>query len=304
MSDEPTKQPQFGVPHFEGHLQIDAGNLYYREFGSGENVLVGLHGGPGAAHDYLAPLTDVASDEWTVFLYDQYGGGRSDRPADAAFDDITIEGFRDRLEQVRQAIGRETIHLYGQSWGGWLALAYAVEYPDRVGSLTIANSSADTDAAAAAMWEAALDCLETDAEREELRKIVAERRFDDDAYSEYVDRFTDVHVNRSDEDPFVFSPPTESKVYGVMWGSSEFNMAETARLRGWSVTDRLDEITCPTLVLNGEYDEIAPALGRELADGLPNGQFVEFADASHLPLWEARDEHLSILRDFLASVVE
>ena len=79
-------------------------------------------------------------------------------------------------------------------------------------------------------------------------------------------------------------------------------LAETARLRDWSVTDRLSEIECPTLVINGEYDEIAPELGAEMAEQIPNGRFVEFEDASHVPLWEVREEHTETVKEFLKSV--
>lgn len=72
------KRPQFDTPHLEGYLSISAGDLHYREFGTGPNVLVGLHGGPGTPQDYLAPLEAFAGEEWTVYLYDQYGcGGRT-----------------------------------------------------------------------------------------------------------------------------------------------------------------------------------------------------------------------------------
>lgn len=301
-SDEtPAKLPQFGEPHLEGHFSTSAGRLYYREFGSGEDVLVGLHGGPGAAHDYLSPLTDLAGPDLTVYLYDQYGGGRSDSPPDRVYDHFTIDGYADRLEEVREAIGVEQLHLYGQSWGGWLALEYVLTYPGRVASLTLADTSADIQQAAEAMRNAARSCL-SEEEREEFEQLVADRDFDDDAFEEYQEQIFDEHINRSEEEPFEFAPPTESRVYGVMWGPSEFVLAETARLRDWSVTDRLHEIDCPTLVINGEYDEIAPELGAEMAAKIPDGRFVEFEDASHLPLWEVRETHTEVVGEFLESV--
>lgn len=300
--DVPEKLAQFDEAHFEGYLSISDGQLYYREFGSGDNVLVGLHGGPGAAHDYLAPLVDLAGPEWTLYLYDQYGSGRSDTPADNVYDHFTIEEYRDRLDEVREAIGVKQLHLYGQSWGGWLALEYVLAYPDRVASLVLADTSADIQQAAETMRNAARSCLSDD-EREEFDEIVANRRFDDDAFENLQEKIVDEHINRSDEEPFEFAPSTNPDIYGVMWGPSEFVLADTARLRDWSVTDRLDEIECPTLVINGEYDEIVPELGAEMAEGIPNARFVEIEDASHLPLWEQRKRHTEIVSEFLESVV-
>lgn len=299
--DEPEKLLQFDEPHYEGYFSIGAGRLYYREFGSGDNVLVGLHGGPGAPQDYLAPLVDLAGPDWTIYLYDQYGSGRSDSPPDRVYDYFTIEEYADRLEEVREAIDVEQLHLYGQSWGGWLALEYVLSYPDKVASLTLADTSADIQRAAESMRNAARSCL-SEEEREEFEQLVADRAFDDDTFAEYQEKVVDEHINRSDEEPFEFAPPSNPDVYGVMWGPSEFVLAETARLRDWSVTDRLNEIGCPTLVINGEYDEIAPELGAEMAAAIPNARFVEFEDASHLPLWEDRETHTEVVSRFLNSV--
>lgn len=300
-NETPEKRPQFGERHFEGHLSVSTGDLYYREFGTGDDILVGLHGGPGAPHDYLAPLADLAGPDWTVYLYDQFGCGRSDMPADTVYDYYTASEYRDRLDEVREAIETDRMHLYGQSWGGWLALEYVLEYPDRVASLVLANTSASTQRAAETMWDAALSSIPQD-ERGEFEELVAGREFDDDAFEEYKETFREEHVNRSDADPKEFAPPRNPDIYGVMWGPSEFVLADTARLRDWEVTDRLHEIECPTLVISGEYDEIAPELGAELAEKIPNGRFVEFDDTSHVPLWEVREAHTEAVRDFLDSV--
>lgn len=301
-SDGPKTQRQFDEPHFEGYIKVSAGDLYYREFGTGENVLVGLHGGPGAAHDYLSPLVDIVGPEWTLYLYDQYGCGRSDSPSDGVFDCFTIEAYRNRLDEVREAIGSEQFHLYGQSWGGMLALDYVLSYPDRVASLTLADTAADARAAVTATRNAARECL-TDEEREEFEKLVADRDFDSDNFKELNEKIKDKHINRSDADLFEFAPPLNTDIYGFMWGPSEFVLAETARLRDWSVTDRLHEIDCSTLVLNGEYDEIAPELGEEMASKIPNAEFVEIKEASHAPLWEQRERHTEVLQDFLMRVI-
>lgn len=296
--DDPEKRPQFDRRHHEGYLSIGAGNLYYREFGTGEAVLVGLHGGPGATQDYLAPLVDLAGDERTVYLYDQYGCGRSDGPPENVFDHYTVEGYRERLDEVRRAIGADQLHLYGQSWGGWLALSYVLSHPDRVASLVLANTSAGIERAAEAMRAAARSCLDDD-DRDRFDELVADRAVDEDAFETLVREVDDHHINRSDAEPFAFAPPSNPTIYGLMWGPSEYVLADTARLRGWSVADRLGEIDCPTLVLNGEYDEIAPELGAEMADAIPDARFVEFDDASHLPLWEVRETHTRVVRSFL-----
>ena len=134
--------------HGEGFFEIEEYELYYRRFGSGDDVLVGVHGGPGMPHDYLAPLVAHAGEDLTVYLYDQFGVGRSDRPAPGDFDRYTVEHYRDELEAVRQAIDPDgSFTLYGQSWGGMLAQEYAIEHGDHLDSLILANTLADTTTA-------------------------------------------------------------------------------------------------------------------------------------------------------------
>lgn len=153
------------------------------------------------------------------------------------------------------------------------------------------------------MREAVYETLSSE-ERAEFDQLVADREFDDDTFRGYHERTTDEHINRSEAEPFRWGPAFNEAVYGIMWGPSEFVLAETARLRDWSVTDRVEEIRCPTLVLHGEHDEISPALGREMAERIPNARFVEIEDASHLPLWEQPDEHVELVSEFFDSVAQ
>lgn len=152
------------------------------------------------------------------------------------------------------------------------------------------------------MRSAARNCL-NDEERERFEELVAERCFDSDDFAELQEKVIDEHINRSEEEPFEFAPPSNAAIYGVMWGPSEFVLAETARLRDWSVTDRLHEIGCPTLVINGEHDEIVPELGHDMASNLPNAEFFEIEGASHLPMWEQRERHNQVLSNFLNKVI-
>ncbi len=131
----------------EGRLVIDeAGHeIYYRLFGSGPETLVGLHGGPGPITAYLARLGELAGDGLQVLLYDQLGSGRSDRPDDDSL--WAVPRFVEEVETVRTELGLGRVHLYGQSWGGMLALQYVLDHPEGVKSLVLSNtaSSAQRD---------------------------------------------------------------------------------------------------------------------------------------------------------------
>src|SRR5579885_653361 len=106
----------------EGFIPVDGYRVWYRIVGGGSEheqaPLMILHGGPGAPHDYIENLADLASDTRRVILYDQLGCGRSDQPDDTSL--WRVERFVKELAIVRRELKLDRIHLLGQSWGGML----------------------------------------------------------------------------------------------------------------------------------------------------------------------------------------
>ncbi|GAG22151.1 unnamed protein product, partial [marine sediment metagenome] len=124
----------------EGYVPVPGGQVWFRAVGSRAAVpLLTLHGGPGAGHDYLETLEELASDRPVVF-YDQLGCGRSDQPDDRSL--WRIERFVEEVNAVREALELDRVHLLGQSWGGWLAIEYMLTKPAGVVSLVLASTSA------------------------------------------------------------------------------------------------------------------------------------------------------------------
>jgi L-proline amide hydrolase len=115
-----------GTVAFRGH------RTWYQRVGGragtgAKLALLVAHGGPGLPHDYLEDLAGVADDQRAVVFYDQLGCGRSDHPDDPAL--WVMETFVDELATLREALGLDRVHLLGHSWGGWLALEYALGNP-------------------------------------------------------------------------------------------------------------------------------------------------------------------------------
>src|SRR5262245_31775788 len=140
----------------EGYIDVPGGRVWYRITGAdrpGIPVLC-LHGGLGMPHDYLEPLEDLASGRPVIF-YDQLGCGRSDRPADDSL--WTTDRFVEELAVVRTALGLERVHLFGNSWGGWLALQYTLDRRPALASLILSSSPPSVS-----RWIA--DCAELRAE--------------------------------------------------------------------------------------------------------------------------------------------
>ena len=124
-------------------LSIDGYNVLAYSFGAGPEVLFCMSGGPGAPCDYVRDShSHLADHGYRVVIHDQLGTGASDRPKDKSL--WRVERFVAEVETVRQALGLGRVHLLGQSWGGMLALEYALAHPEGVKTLISVNGLADT----------------------------------------------------------------------------------------------------------------------------------------------------------------
>jgi proline-specific peptidase len=132
------------MPTEQGQVALRGYNVWYRIVGDreapGKLPLMCLHGGPGFPHDYLEPLQAMAATGRRVIFYDQLGCGNSDKPHDPSL--WTVPLFVEELREIRRALGLERVHLLGQSWGGMLAMEYALTEPAGLASLILADSSA------------------------------------------------------------------------------------------------------------------------------------------------------------------
>jgi proline-specific peptidases, Bacillus coagulans-type subfamily len=252
-------------------------------------------------HDYLAPLAQHAGDDLTIYLYDQFGVGRSDEPAPGDFDRYTVDHYRNEVEAVRQSIAPDgDFLLYGQSWGGMLAQEYALENGAHVDKLVLANTLADTQTAYESM-RSVLDELPAE-DRETIEAHESRREYDAGEYETALDGAYREHVCRTEEYPGPVASTFERinpDVYGLMWGPNEYVLMETARLRGWDVRDEITSIDVETLVLTGGHDEISPSIARTIAERIPNAHLHEFKESSHMPFWEEPDKHYDRLEAFL-----
>jgi len=127
------------------NVQVPDGTLFARVAGNPKsgNVLIAIHGGPGMTSDYMLNLEKLAGDDLAVVTYDQRGVGRSaNPPADPT--SYTLEKYAEDLEAVRQSFGVDSVHLFGHSWGGIVALRYATLYPERVRSIVLMGSGPPT----------------------------------------------------------------------------------------------------------------------------------------------------------------
>jgi len=263
--------------------------------------LVVLHGGPGAAHDYLLTLTDLAGER-AVVHYDQLGNGRSTHFPGRGAEFWTVELFVRELRNLVRALGIDgRHHVLGQSWGGFLAQEYALTQPTGLRALVLADTAASfPDFVAEANRLRALLPPEVD---ETLRRHEEAGTTDDPEYAAACEVFYRRHVCRLEPWPdevaeafaWIERDPT---VYHTLNGPSEFHVIGS--IRDWQSKDRLGEIGVPTLVVSGRYDEATPALQETLRRGIPNAEWVCFEDSSHMPHVEERERFMQVVGAFLA----
>ena len=284
-----------------GTIDIDGYRVWYRQVGSGSIPLLTLHGGPGLSHDYLEPLEALAADRPVIF-YDQLGCGRSDQPDDQSL--WQIERFVSEVSTVRDALGLEQIHLLGHSWGGWLAIEYMLTQPNGVVSLVLASTSASTPefiaGATRLKTELPQDIYDT------LERYEASGELHHPDYQAAVAEFYQRHLCRLDPMPDAFLRSIANLegnggvVYETMFGPNEFTA--TGNLKDWDRTDRLSEISVPTLITVGRYDEMTPACAETMVQGIPNAKMHIFEQSSHSAHVEETEAYLQVLSDFLAGV--
>ena len=290
----------------EGYAQFEEWATWYRVDGdlAGERApLIALHGGPGATHEYLLPLTALAREGRAVVLYDQLGNGNSthlpERLGDGEF--WTPALFVRELANLVEHLGLERYHVLGQSWGGFLAQEYALTQPAGLRSLVLANTAASFPDFLAECNRLRLE-LPADVQ-ETLQRHEAEGTTDDSEYMEAAMVFYLRHVCRlegwPDEVQQAFaSIEADPTVYHTMNGPSEFHVIGS--IKDWQVKDRLGEIRVPTLVASGRYDEATPALQETLMAGIAGAEQVIFEESAHMPFWEERQRFMAVVGNFLA----
>jgi proline iminopeptidase len=260
-------------------------------------TIVTLHGGPGATHDYLLCLSDMAAHGYRVVFYDQLGCGRSDLPADEA--EYSVDRDVEDLDEFRRALGIERMHLLGSSYGGLLAIAYALAHPGPIRTMTVASGLASVPLT---VREMARLCRELPPPLPAfLDRHEARGEFQHPEYLAAVGEFYRRHLCRLSPWPAEVTYSIDhgnSPKYRVMNGPNEFTI--TGTIRDWDATSRLGEIHLPTLVTVGKYDEVTPVVAKSIHEGIAGSELSLFAASSHTAFWEERARYMETLRGFLA----
>jgi proline iminopeptidase len=247
------------------------------------------------------PLKDLARYGYRVIFFDQLACGRSESPKNIAL--FTIERGVEEVEALRKKLRLGRIHLMGSSYGGLLAIAYALKYQSNLKSLITTGGFASVP----------LLMKETDKMRNRLphtiraimRRYEERGEYENPNYLEAVMTFNKKHLCRLKVWPkevLYDMDHTNKLVYTTMSGPND--LICTGNIRYWDKTEELKKIRVPTLVTGGKYDEVSPLVAKSIHKGIKGSKQVTFKKSSHLPMWEERDEYIRALIRFLSKVAK
>jgi proline iminopeptidase len=282
----------------EGILPVNGYRLYWKSVGAPgpHGTLLALHGGPGATHDYLLSLNDLAAHGYRIVYYDQIGCGRSDLARHAT--EYTVQRDMDDLEALRTRLRLGPVHLFGSSYGGMLAVAYTLRHPDGVRSLISASGLVDVPFTVREMHRLKRELPAPIPETMERYERLGE--FQNPEYLAAVMQFYRRHLCRLDPWP----PEVQYSLdhlslpkYGTMNGPNEFTI--TGTMKDWDQTALLGQIRTPTLITAGRFDEITPTIAESIHRGIAGSEYVVFEESSHTAFWEERPRYMDVLRNFL-----
>jgi proline iminopeptidase len=276
-------------PH-ESVARVRGVEIFVRRIGAGPPVVV-LHGGPGAHHDYLLPGFDALAHGRELIYYDQRGGGRSavERNVPVGWTEHVAD-----LEALREEWGLDRLTIAGYSWGGLLALLYALDHAAGVGRLALI-SPAPSWRAARERFEARFGRRNLDPAFQEARRDLRESGLRDRDPEAFQRRIFELSVAPYFHDPERARNLTPFRVTGrtqeEVWASlGDFDLRERLPTRRG----------IPSLVLHGEDDAIPIEAARTTAE-LIGAEFHPVPRCGHVPYVEAHEEFVRVVGSFLAA---
>ncbi|KAI1879446.1 hypothetical protein JX265_002400 [Neoarthrinium moseri] len=297
---------EFVVPGLEQPCKT-----WYKVIGSLDKTnvpLIVLHGGPGACHEYLLPLADLAVHRPLIF-YDQIGNGRSTHLAEKAGDEEfwTVSLFQRELDNLISHLGLQErpIDVYGHSWGGMLAAEWAATPSSSVNlrRLVLSNSLASMDA-----WRVGISALRKklpDDVQKVLDRADETKDFESPEYEAAVEVFYKRHLSLARPWPAKEVQSAldwfakDSTTYSTMYGPSELYISGS--LRDWTCVPRLNSIQVPTLLINGTEDEAQDPAMQPFFDHIEKVRWITLDNAAHFAHVDQRTKYIGHLEAFLSA---
>lgn len=299
-AEELTTKPPFKEEVKEDFVSVKDGKLFYRMAGKGLPLIV-LHGGPGLSQDYLLPQLYKLGENNLVIFYDQRGSGRS---LETKLDEkhINIGQFIEDLETLRTSLGFDKFILMGHSWGGLLAMQYAVDHQENLMGLILLNTApADYKGQKAFVDEFG---LRTKNIHNDIKPLFAYEDFKElnaTQISDLYRKLFSVYFYNSKEVNDL------SLNFSVASGQSGFKVMEEMSKTYWlqpniDLFPSLKKLAVPTFILHGKQDIVPAWTAQEIKDAIPYAEIVILDCCDHFPYIEQPSQFFSKLNKFLIKI--
>jgi proline iminopeptidase len=285
------------VPVVQGKYKV-----WTKRFGSGSTKVLLLHGGPGFSHEYLEAMESFLPDAGIeIYYYDQLGCNNSDQPDDPSL--WTLARYTEEVEEVRRGLGLDHFVLYGHSWGGILAIEYALNYQQHLKGLVISNMTAGTQSYLKRTAKLKHQLL-SPASLTKLEALEAKNAYDSPDYEKIMmEELYPQMICRTKPWPEPVDRAfrhSNQKIYNQMQGVSEFVV--TGNLKDWERWDRLHEIKTKALTIGARYDEMDPEDMRKMATLMLNASSFICPNGSHLCMWDDQAFYFKNLLNYLQTL--
>ena len=265
-----------------------------------------LHGGPGATHEYFEAFDSYFPAEGIeYYYYDQLGSAYSDQPKEPDLWDLPR--FVEEVEQVRQALklDKSNFYLLGHSWGGVLAMEYALKYQQNLKGLIISNMMASGPAYNEYAVKVLMPAMDQKA-LTEIKQLEAKKDFQNPRYMELLmPHHYQHHILRMPADQWPDPVNRAFKhinpdIYIPMQGPSELGLS--GKLLTWDRTNELPKIAVPTLVIGAKYDTMDPAHMEMMSKKVQKGRYLFCPGGSHMAMYDDQKVYVSGLIQFILDV--
>ncbi len=282
-------------------------NIWTKSIGNNPKIkLLLLNGGPGATHEYFECFENfMLPEDVELIYYDQLGCGLSDNPKDTSMWDLGR--FVEEVEQVRVALNlnKDNFYLLGHSWGGILAMQYALKYQQNLKGLIISNMMSSCPAYGRYAQEVLAPQFDPKI-LDTIRQIEAAGDFQNPKYMELLlPNFYAKHICRFPVDKWP-EPVSRSfakinqSLYVTMQGPSEFGIG--GNLIAWDISKELSNIKTPTLTIGGKHDTMDPEHMKWMSTQVQNGRFLLCTEGSHMSMYDDQKNFFPGLIQFIKEV--
>ncbi len=279
-------------------------NVWTKTVGNNPKIKVLLlNGGPGATHEYFECFDSFLPAEGIEYIYyDQLGCGNSDDPKDVAMWDLPR--YVEEVEQVRKALnlGPDNFYLLGHSWGGILAMQYALKYQKNLKGLIISNMMSSCPDYGKYADEVLAKQMDPKIVKE-IKDLEKNKQYNNPRYMELlIPNFYEKHILRMPAKDWP-EPVNRSfakmnnSLYVTMQGPSEFGLS--GKLEKWDVKNQLKNVNVPTLVVGAQFDTMDPAHMKWMSTQFPKGRYLYCEKGSHMSMYDDQETYMKGLVQFL-----